>query len=112
MRRRTIARYTATPLCSDALGERAVETEWHVVAQVRDRNRIGLEVARVHHDQPRAMLGGRVDHRQEPAVVLGGVGPPRHEDRLTRDMAGAELVARRGAGLMVDLDDRAEGLVA
>src|SRR5688500_1155046 len=55
------------------------------------------------------MVARRVHDRQEPSVVLGGVPATRHEDRLSGDLAGAELVDCRGATVLVELDDRREG---
>jgi hypothetical protein len=46
----------------------------------------------VEDDQGAAVLGGEVDHGEQPSVVLGGGGASGHEDRFTDYVAGLEVV--------------------
>src|SRR5690349_3644723 len=72
----------------------AVETVGHAVAEMHQRRGAALDVLRIEHCQVAAVLLRAPDHREQPAVALGGVLGPLDEDRLGDSVAcGEQIVA-------------------
>ena len=62
------------------------------------------EVGRLEDREIRALFLAAIEHAQQPAVALGGVLGPRHEDRLAEAVVLAGAPRRALAGLEVVVD--------
>src|SRR3954453_5028315 len=86
----------------------AVEAVGHAMAEMDQRDRAAADVGGIEHRKVAAVGLVAPDHGQQPAAALGGLGAPRHEDRLGQTVAvGQQVGGTAGAGA-VDMGEEGE----
>ena len=75
------------------------------MAEMHERRRAALDILRIEHRKIATVLPRAPDHREQPAVALGGILAALDEDGLGDGVAGRQQVITQPLTLAVGMHD-------
>src|SRR6201999_2276566 len=83
----------------------AVEAIRHAMAEMHQRRRTSLDVARIEHREIAGVAARAPDHREQPAVAFGCVLIALDEPRLGDRVARGQMIFAEPLSIAVDMGD-------
>src|SRR6266404_7890258 len=91
--------------CSRRANPIAVKAVGNAMAELHQRYGTGFDIGGVEHREIAAVFARAPDHRQQPAVALGGLIVAGDEHRFGNGVAGRQQIFAEALSLAIDMND-------